>query len=151
LIDLCERLLKGEGDMSLREFDRTDVDKRRNEYAREARERWGGTDAYRESERRTAAYSQKEWNEVKAESDAILRAFAGLVGQAPESPAVQDAVRKWQEHISARFYPCTPEILAGLGEMYVADGRFAKTLDGYGEGTAALMREGIRAYCARQK
>jgi DNA-binding transcriptional MerR regulator len=144
LIDLCERLLKGEDTMSLQEFDQADVQRLRNEYAREAKERWSETSAYQESARRTAAYGDREWSEVKAESEAILREFASLVGSDPTSSAVRAALVKWRDHISARFYPCTDEILAGLGEMYVADERFAKTMDAYGAGTALLMSEAIR-------
>lgn len=151
LIDLCERVLKGEDEMSLQEFDPSAVEKQRNQYAQEARERWGGTEAYRESERRTAAYGDKEWASVNAESEAIMKEFASLAGQDPASPAVQAAVQKWQAHISARFYPCTDEILAGLGEMYIADERFTKTLDAHGQGTAKLMSEGIMVFCAHKK
>lgn len=151
LIDLCERVLKGENEMSLQEFDQSEVEKQRSQYAQEARERWGQTDAYRESEKRTAAYGKQEWAAVRAESDAIMREFAALVGQAPDSPAVQAAVGKWQAHISARYYACTDSILAGLGEMYLADERFTKTLESFGTGTAKLMSDGIRAYCNARK
>jgi DNA-binding transcriptional MerR regulator len=144
LINLCERLLKGEDTMSLQEFDQTDVENLRDAYAREAKERWGETSAYRESARRTAAYGDREWNEVKAESEAILKEFASLVGSDPTSPAVRAALAKWQAHISARYYPCTDEILAGLGIMYTADERFQKTMDAYGAGTAQLVSEAIR-------
>ena len=37
-------------------------------------------------------------------------------------------------------------ILAGLGKMYVADERFKKNIDKYGEGTAEFAAEGIRIY-----
>lgn len=151
LIDLCGRILKGEDKMSLQEFDQSAVEKQRNEYAQEARERWGNTEAYHESERRTSAYGNKEWANVKAESEAIMKEFSSLLGQDPASTPVQVVVKKWQEHISARFYPCTDEILAGLGEMYIADERFTKTLDAHGEGTAKLMTEGIRVFCAHKK
>ncbi len=144
LIDLCDRVAKGEDKMSVREFDGSAVERERERYAREAKERWGHTDAYRESERRTGSYGTAEWNEINEEGAAILRALAGLVGRDPKSPEVRDALQKWQDHISRRFYPCTDEILAGLGQMYAADERFRKTLDGYGPGTAELMSEAIR-------
>ena len=130
--------------MSLNEFDQTTLEKQRREYAEEARRRWGGTEAYRESERRTSAYGEKDWETVKEESDKILRAFAALVGHSPVSAEVRAVLKQWQDHISARFYPCTDEILAGLGEMYTADERFAKTLDAFGAGTAQLMSDAIR-------
>ena len=146
LIDLCGRILKGEDDMSLQEFDPSAVEKQRREYAEEARKRWGTTDAYRESEKRTAAYTAGDWDAVKAETDEVFSGFAKLVGHDPVSPEVREMVTKWRDLISARFYRCTDEILAGLGEMYLADERFAKTLNAFGEGTAALMSEAMRRF-----
>ena len=144
LIDLCERILKGEKEMSLQEFDQSAVEKQREAYAREAKERWGETDAYKESERRTAAYQQKDWDAIKAEMDDIFGGFAKLVGHDPVSPEVRAMVKRWRDCISKRFYACSDAMLAGLGEMYLADGRFQKNLDAYGEGTAALMSEAMR-------
>lgn len=132
--------------MSLQEFDPSRMEKQRHEYAQEARERWGTTDAYRESEKRTAAYTPKDWEAVKTETDAVFSGFAKLVGHSPVSPEVRQMVAKWRDLISARFYSCSDEILAGLGEMYLADERFAKTLNAYGEGTAALMSEAMRRF-----
>ena len=53
-----------------------------------------------------------------------------------------------QQFITDHFYTCTLEILAGLGEMYVADDRFRKNIDkAGGEGTADFVAQVIRAYC----
>ena len=41
------------------------------QYAEEARERWGETDAYRESHRRTSSYSKDDWLTLGRESEAI--------------------------------------------------------------------------------
>ena len=144
LIDLCDRILKGEDEMSLNEFNPSTWENKRDEYAREAKERWGQTDAWKESEKKTAAYGKEDWKTVNAESEAILREFAGLTGQSPTSPEVRAVLRKWQDHITARYYHCTDEILAGLGQMYVADERFRKNMNAFGEGTAELVSEAIR-------
>ena len=64
----------------------------------------------------------------------------------PSSPEVQSLVGKLQEYITQNYYTCTDEILAGLGKMYVADERFKKNIDKYGEGTAEFAAEGIRIY-----
>ena len=55
-------------------------------------------------------------------------------------------VAKLQIHITANYYTCTDEILAGLGQMYVVDERFKKNIDKYGEGTTEFATEGIRIY-----
>ena len=149
LIDLAERTLKGENDMSFDAFDRSGIDRQREAYAREARERWGGTDAYAESEKKTAGYSKEKWAAIQQEADEIFAAFAALRGHAPDDPAVQALVARWQAHITRHYYACTKEILAGLGQMYTADGRFMQNIDRAGAGTAQLMSDAIAVYCAK--
>ena len=76
----------------------------------------------------------------------IFAEFAKLRGQEPGSAPVQALVEKWQAYISAHFYACSKETLAGLGQMYTADERFTKNIDQAGEGTAALLSAAIAAY-----
>ena len=149
IIELAERALKGEKNMSFAPFDSSELEKKREEYAREARERWGDTPEYAESERRTAGYGKAQWVQTQQEMADIFAEFAALRGQAPESAPVQALVEKWQAYISANFYACGKETLAGLGQMYTADERFMKNIDRAGEGTAALMSAAIAVYCAR--
>lgn len=149
IIELAERALKGEKNMSFAPFDQSELEEKREEYAREARERWGDTPEYAESERRTAGHSKAQWAQTQQEMAFIFAEFAALRGQAPESAPVQALVEKWQAYISAHFYACSRETLAGLGQMYTADERFTKNIDQAGEGTAALMSAAIAAYCAK--
>ena len=149
LIELAERTLKGESDMSFDAFDRSEIDRQRDAYAEEARERWGGTDAYAESEKKTAGYGKEQWAAIQQEADEIFAAFAALRGHAPDEPDVQALVARWQAHITRNYYACTKEILAGLGQMYTADERFIQNIDRAGAGTAQLMSAAIAAYCAK--
>ena len=149
LIDLAERTLKGENDMSFDAFDRSGIDRQRDAYAEEARRRWGGTDAYAESEKKTAGYGKEQWAAIQQEADEIFAAFAALRGHAPDDPGVQDLVARWQAHITKHYYACTKEILAGLGQMYTADERFIQNIDRAGAGTAQLMSDAIAVYCAK--
>ena len=68
-------------------------------------------------------------------------------GATPESTEAQILVAKLQAHITANYYTCTDEILAGLGKMYVSDERFKKNIDKYGEGTAEFASEAIAVFC----
>ena len=73
-----------------------------------------------------------------------------LKNLAPAAPEAQTAIRKLQQFITDHFYTCTPEILAGLGEMYVIDERFRENIDkAGGEGTAAFVSKAIAVYCGR--
>ena len=111
-------------------------------------ERWGNTDAYREHERKTKNYTKEKWAEA---SDGLMAIFAEFSvckesGASADSAEVQALVAKLRAHITANYYTCTDEILVGLGKMYVADERFKKNIDKYGEGTAEFTAEGIRIY-----
>ena len=119
-----------------------------NKYSTEARERWGDTSAYREHEQKTTNYTKEKWAEANDGLVAIFAEFAACKqnGVEADSNEAQALVAKLQAHITANYYTCTDEILAGLGKMYVADERFKKNIDKYGEGTAEFAAEGIRIY-----
>ena len=105
-----------------------------NSYETEARSRWGTTDAYREHEEKTKHYTKEKWAEANDGLMAIFVEFAACKdsGASADSAEAQALVVKFQAHITANYYTCTDEILAGLGKMYVADERFKKNIDKYG-------------------
>ena len=119
-----------------------------NKFEIEARERYGNTAAYREHEQKTNNYTKEKWAEANEGLMAIFAEFAACKdsGESSDSVEVQALVAKLQAHITANYYTCADEILAGLGKMYVADERFKKNIDKYGEGTAEFAAEGIRIY-----
>ena len=117
-------------------------------YQTEARERWGDTSAYHEHEQKTKNYTKEKWRDANDGLMAIFAEFAALNQSVASADSVeaQALVAKLQSHITANYYTCTDEIIAGLGKMYVADERFKKNIDKYGEGTAEFAAEGIRIY-----
>ena len=121
-------------------------------YSTETRERWGDTSAYREHEQKTKNYTKEKWAEANDGMMAIFAEFAACKcgGASADSAEAQALVAKLQAHITANYYTCTDEILAGLGKMYVADERFKKNIDKYGEGTAEFAAEGIRIYVEKK-
>ena len=123
-----------------------------NKYSTEARERWGDTSAYREHEQKRKNYTKEKWTEANDSLMAIFAEFAECKksGACADSAEAQALVAKLQAHITANYYTCTDEILAGLGQMYVADERFKKNIDKYGEGTAEFATEGIRIYVEKK-
>ena len=114
----------------------------------EARERWGATDAYREHERKTKNYTKEKWAEANDGLMAIFAEFAACKdsGVSADSAEAQALVAKLQAHITANYYTCTDEILAGLGKMYVCDERFKKNIDKHSDGTAEFVSEAIAEY-----
>ena len=123
-----------------------------NTYSKESCERWGNTDAYREHEQKTKNYTKEKWAEANYGMMAIFAEFAACKtsGVRADSAEAQALVVKLQAHITENYYTCTDEILEGLGKMYVADERFKKNIDKYGEGTAEFASEGIRIYVEKK-
>lgn len=121
------------------------------EHEEEVRERWGDTDAYKESARRTSGYGKGDWKRIQEEADAINRRLAELFA-ADGSPSGDDAIAAAEEHrlhIDRWFYPCSIEMHVGLGEMYVLDPRFTKFWDDYRPGLAVFVRDAFRASAER--
>ncbi len=120
-------------------------------YETEARSRWGNTDAYREHEQKTKNYIKEKWAEANDGMMAIFAEFAACKQNCTEADSneAQALVIKLQAHITANYYTCTDEILAGLGKMYIADERFKKNIDKYGEGTAEFAADAIEVYCRK--
>jgi len=147
LINLVDNIIRGEDSMSFKEFDLTEIEKTKKEFADEVRERWGNTASYIESERKAKDYGAVQWQQIFDEGGRILKAFAVNTDKAPESEEVQKLVGQWQAFITEKYYKCTNEILACLGQMYVGDERFTKNIDQYGAGTAKFLARAIEIYC----
>lgn len=116
-------------------------------YAEEARDRWGQSEAWEESRRRTNEFSKEDWLRVKAEGEAQIQAFvaAKRAGLPAESADAMDAAEDARLHIDRNFYPCSHEMHAGLGDMYVGDPRFTATYDEIEPGLAHYVRDAIIA------
>lgn len=122
-----------------------------DQYEEEARERWGGTDAWEQSRRRTARYTKDDWLRIQAEAADLNARFAALIEVG--APATGDdaitLAEEHREHISRWFYDCGYDIHRGLAEMYVGDPRFKETIDRTVPGLAAYMRDAILANADR--
>lgn len=130
-------------------FDNSAFEAKRDAYAAEAEERWGASDAWQEHEMKTKNYAGEKWQTLGTEMAGIFADFAAAMtqGLAPESDDAQALVKRLQDHISANYYICTSEILAGLGQMYTADARFRASIDRHAAGTAAYVSKAITHYC----
>lgn len=119
----------------------------KEQYAREAAERWGNTEAFWESREKHAQYTPEQEARISAEMEEIFRAFGACGDPAGEEARI--LVERWQAHITRYHCNCTDSILACLGQMYVNDPRFKKNLDKYGPGTAQKISDAIAAYCKK--
>jgi MerR family transcriptional regulator, thiopeptide resistance regulator len=120
-------------------------------YDAEARERWGDTEAYKESARRTARYTKQEWVRIKDEGERIQGRLAELMesGHGSADPEVMDTAEAHRQYIERWFYSCSRAMHRGLGELYVQDPRFTVSLDRHSPGLAEFMRNAFRANAER--
>ncbi|MDX2344695.1 MAG: MerR family transcriptional regulator [Acidimicrobiia bacterium] len=128
-----EEILEGFGDFDPKEHEE------------EAKQRWGESDAYKQSAQRTARYTKQDWENIKSEADAINQKFLALMAEgAPATdPAALAVAEEHRAHITRWFYDCSIEIHEGLGQMYVADERFRNNINKAGEGFAEYMSAAI--------
>jgi len=122
-----------------------------DDYAQEAEQRWGVTEAWKRSKTRTSKYTKADWAEVKAEMDAVNAAFVSAMADGGSATSVRamDAAEQHRRHIHNRFYDLTHEFHRGLGDMYHADPRFTKTYEDIRPGMAQYIRDAIHANADR--
>ncbi|MBB3086772.1 MerR family transcriptional regulator [Geodermatophilus sabuli] len=123
------------------------------EYEAEAEQRWGDTEAWAQSQRRTRAYTKDDWVRVKGEGEDVETRFAAALraGVPADSEPAMDLAEEHRQQISRNFYDCTLEIHAGLGRMYVEDERFTAHYERIAPGLAQYVSDAIRANAARRE
>ena len=139
---------RGVSGLDFSAFDTKKID----EYARQAKASWGGTPEDREYEERAKGRTRDEERGLSAELMGILAVFGGMLDADPAGEAPQAQVKKPQDYISAHYYACSDQVLAGLGRMYAAGGSFTENIDAAGgPGTAECAARAIEAYCAARR
>lgn len=120
-------------------------------YEAEAKERWGNTDAYKESAKRTQRYNEADWKRLKDDQSAINRdaATAMHANKRPDGDEAMDIAERHRLLIDRWFYPCSHATQCGLADMYEADSRFAENIDKHGAGLTPFLAEAIRANARR--
>ncbi|MGT2757697.1 MerR family transcriptional regulator [Streptococcus ovuberis] len=140
LVQLANDLIKGEQPMNLEAFNQDQL----AAFQEEAQKRWGDTAAFQAF---TETATDQDWQASNQELMTVFAGFGKLLDLPVTDPAVQGQVKALQDTITKHYYPCTDEILQGLGLMYVEDNRFTQTIDqAAGEGTARFVSEAIAFY-----
>lgn len=115
-------------------------------YAKEAKERWGNTDAYKQSQERAKKMTKEDWARINTETDALLNKIVLNMDKGPKSSEVQAQIAKHYDSLRT-FYEPNIEMYRGLADMYVDDKRFSAFYQKYHKDLPAFMREAMRAYC----
>ncbi len=128
-------------------FNMTNIEEHQKKYAEETKQKYGHTDAFSESHKRTSNYSKEDWASIMEKADDIYKSLAQLMDKEPSDLDVQEKIHAWREYINDNYYTCTPEIFEGLGNLYVEDERFTANIDKYHQGLAIFMKKAIDYYC----
>ena len=122
-----------------------------DDYQEEAQQRWGDTEAWKQSQARTSQYTKEDWVTIKEEAEASNAAFVAAMdaGEPPTSEQAMDAAEQARKHIDTWFYNLTPEFHTRLADMYVSDERFRKTYEDQREGLAQYVHDAIHANAGR--
>ena len=145
IISFAEQIKRtGVYQMDFKVFDKEKIEK----YKVEAKKSWGDTEAYREYEKKTADYSEEKQKLLAGALMDLFKEFGTMRDQSPADTDVQQQVKKLQDFITANYYTCTKQILAGLGQMYSAGGEMTDHIDtAGGKGTAEFAAKAIAEYC----
>ena len=123
------------------------------EYAEEAEQRWGDTEAWKQSQRRTAAYTKEDWIAIKAEADASIAGFAEAIraGEPANGTVAMDLAEAHREHISRWFYDCSYDMHRGLAELYISDPRYIAEYDKIEPGFSGYVHDAMLANADRHQ
>lgn len=120
------------------------------QHAKEAREKWGETDAYKQSAERAKKLTKEDWERIKNDGDNLMRDIVAYHGKGPDSREIQTLIDRHYNSLRT-FYEPNLEMYRGLADMYVADPKFAAHYDKYKEGLALFMRDAMNIYCDLQE
>jgi len=118
-----------------------------HEYEKEVQERWGDTDAYRQSKVRTSRYTHADFAAAKVDQEAATELFVTAFGNSLpiDSPEAQEAVTAHRESIKKWFYDCSVDMQKNLALMYISDERFKKYYESRVRGLAQYVHDAIMA------
>ncbi|MEU9573275.1 MerR family transcriptional regulator [Streptomyces massasporeus] len=121
------------------------------QYAEEVEQRWGDTDEYADSQRRTASYTKEDWKRIQAQAADWGERYGALMSadEPPTGEAAMTLAEEHRQHICTWFYECSYDIHRCLGETYVSDERFKAFYDALRPGLAEHLRDAIVANAAR--
>jgi DNA-binding transcriptional MerR regulator len=114
------------------------------EYDREARQKYGNENV-EASWHNIRKMGKPAFQALMNDGEEINRKLAALMHLEPDSSEVQVLIAEHHRFIG-RFYTPTPEIYAGLAEIYVSDSRFTAYYEKFAPGLARFLAAGMKAF-----
>jgi DNA-binding transcriptional MerR regulator len=116
------------------------------EYQEEVKNRWGNTDAYKQSMQKVSKMTKAQMEELKKKGREHTQAIADNMQKGIDHPDVQALIKQSHEGVNF-FYECNLDMFRNLGQMYVDDPRFSAYYEKFASGLAVFMRDAIVFYC----
>ncbi len=126
------------------------ADEEVKQYAEEAKERWGNTEAYKQSQERIKQWTKADAERIKEEGNALTKKIADMMSKGPTDKDVQVLIAEHYKGINV-FYDCSLEMYKNLGQMYVEDSRFTAYYEKFAPGLALFMQQAIHYFCQAHK
>jgi MerR family transcriptional regulator, thiopeptide resistance regulator len=145
-VDRTILYLKGSIDMDSQELFRGFTEEEEQRYTEEARQQWGNTEAFRQSQKRWSSYSKEKRQQIMEEGNQIYRDILAAMPLGPSSPQVQAGVARWHQHLRY-FYEPSIEMLLGLADLYNDSPDFAANFARIHPQLAEFMRQAVKIYC----
>ena len=145
-IDKTLKKITNEHTMNDQELYTAFSDEEQKKYAAEAKQRWGHTDAYQQSQERLKKMTPADLNNIKRDADLFMKKIAATMGQGATSPEFQSLIDQHYNSLKIWYEP-NLELYRNLADMYVDDPRFKAYYEKFAPGLAEVMREAIVFYC----
>lgn len=111
-------------------------------YADEVKQKWGNTEAYKQSMERASKMTKEDYEKYKHDSDVFMKRVAAIMDKGATSPEFQALIAEHFASLSTWYEP-NFEMYRSLAKMYVEDPRFTAYYENYREGLARVFSEGM--------
>lgn len=119
-------------------------------YATEAKQKWGDSDMYKQSQDRVKKLTKADWERINEENEILLKKIIAAMSKGPASAETQKLIGEHYDRLRI-FYEPNLIMYRGLGNMYVEDPRFSAYYEKYQTGLAQFMKEAINVFCDKQE
>ncbi|GAA5064535.1 DNA-binding transcriptional MerR regulator [Thermocatellispora tengchongensis] len=119
--------------------------------AAQAERRWGGSEQWRQRQRRTSGYAAEDWLEIRREQAGIHQRLldAMRAGAPATDPAVMDLAEEHRLHIDRRYHDCDHDTHRALARSYLANERIGLNFDDVAPGLSRYVHDAIIANAER--
>lgn len=156
LIELIDKTITGKSNLDFSVLNGNSVLVLQQQYYQEVKGNWQKYKEFKEFESTYNSLDSKgkavKWNELLQKASYIFESISTYMNREPSDQDVQKLIGRWRDFISNNYYKCSNDMLLNLGNMYITDKRFSKSIDSYGkQGLSEFVNEAIKYYCKSHK